>query len=87
MDTHDANLEKYNTTGLRDAYGVLKHLEDIKDKPINERKGGTQMDDKKIPVDDSEVTEVEQPVQPEQVEVDTSDLTIEEVTLKVKNEL
>ncbi len=34
----DVNLEKYNQTGLRDAYNVLKHLRESKLK--RERKGG-----------------------------------------------
>ena len=44
------SLERFNKTGLRDCYNVLKYLEESKDKPINERKGGQIMNEEKQPI-------------------------------------
>ena len=38
------DLSKFNKTGMRDAYNILKHLED--------KKGGKAMTDPKTPPDD-----------------------------------
>lgn len=40
------NLEQFNKPGLKDVYNVLKHLENVKDKSINSRKGGKHVEEK-----------------------------------------
>ena len=44
-----SDLEKYNRTGLRDGYNVLKHLESLKHES-NPRKGGDRMEEEKKPI-------------------------------------
>lgn len=58
------DLEKFNRTGFTDGYNVLKHLEELKHKPINERKGGGDMshdDEKDKPIRPEEETFEQEP--------------------------
>ena len=46
------DIEKYNKPGLRDAYNVMKHLENLKKE---KERGGKQMDGEHDPQDNAEV--------------------------------